>query len=79
MSGRGYRNSCFGWLAWRFSLRHAFLPGFFRASEIFSDGRFDPAAYHEFALTGAIGIVLAILVSSIGTHHLIPRLSGRGG
>ena len=66
-----------GWLGGLIFATLSYLV-FFRASEIFSDGRFDPAAYHEFALTGAIGIVLAILVSSIGTHHLIPILSGRG-
>ena len=47
---------------------------FFAPNDVFEDGRLDPSAYHDFALTGAIAIVVAILVCAMGTHHLIPRL-----
>lgn len=46
---------------------------FFAPNERFEDGRLDPVAYHDFALTGAIIIVMAIVICAVGTHHLIPR------
>lgn len=40
----------------------------------YSDGRLNPQGYEALSLTGAIVIVLAILICSIGTHGLIPKL-----
>jgi len=45
----------------------------------FTDGRNDPAAYGHIALTGAIVAFVAILVCSLGTHKLIPRLRAPEG
>jgi GPH family glycoside/pentoside/hexuronide:cation symporter len=47
---------------------------FFAATPGLPDGRLNEQAYGGFALVCAIAIVLAILVCSLGTHHLIPRL-----
>ncbi|MGE0821001.1 MAG: MFS transporter [Candidatus Binatia bacterium] len=47
---------------------------FFAPSAQFADGRLDPDAYGKFALVGSVILLFAILVSSLGTHHLIPSL-----
>jgi Na+/melibiose symporter-like transporter len=47
---------------------------FFYAQEGMGDGRLNADAYGGFALVGGVAIVIAILVCSIGTHHLIPSL-----
>ena len=47
---------------------------YFAPSELYQDGRLNPAAYQDFSMVGAIAIVVAILACAIGTHHLIPRL-----
>ena len=47
---------------------------FFAAKPGFEDGRLDAAAYGSFALVGALAIVVAILVCSLGTHRLIAGL-----
>ena len=47
---------------------------YFAPSELYADGRLDPAAYQGFALVGAVMIVVAIMICALGTHHLIPRL-----
>ena len=48
---------------------------FFNAKPGFEDGRLDASAYGGFALICALAIVASILVCSLGTHHLIPRLN----
>lgn len=48
---------------------------FFASRPGLADGRLNADAYGVFALVCAIGIVLAILLCSLGTHHLIPRLN----
>lgn len=47
---------------------------FFASRPGLADGRLVADAYGGFALVGAVAIVLAILVCSLGTHHLIPQL-----
>jgi len=47
---------------------------FFVAKPGLEDGRLDAAAYGGFALVCAFSVVFAILVCSLGTHHVIPRL-----
>ncbi len=47
---------------------------FFVAKPGLEDGRLDAAAYGGYALVSAVAIVVAILVCSLGTHRLIPRL-----
>jgi GPH family glycoside/pentoside/hexuronide:cation symporter len=47
---------------------------FFAATPGLADGRLNEQAYGGFALVCAVAIVSAILVCSLGTHHLIPRL-----
>jgi len=63
----------FGWTG---SLLMSYLAynWLFIPSEKFEDGRLDIAAYQIYGLIGAIGILISILVSSLGTHHLIPKL-----
>jgi Na+/melibiose symporter-like transporter len=64
----------FGWLG---GLSYSLLAYqvMFAPSERFADGRLDPEAYGTFALAGAALILFAILSCSLGTHHLIPRLT----
>lgn len=40
----------------------------------YADGRLNPQGYEALSLTGAIMIVVTILLCSLGTHGLIPRL-----
>ena len=47
---------------------------FFASTPGMADGRLNADAYGAFALVCAVAIVLAILVCSLGTHRLIPRL-----
>jgi len=47
---------------------------FFASKPGFADGRLDAAAYGAFAFVGAIAIVVAILICSLGTHRLIASL-----
>ncbi|MBU3004638.1 MFS transporter [Paraglaciecola arctica] len=46
----------------------------FIPSAEFEDGRFDINAYKIYGLVGAIAILLSILISTLGTHRLIPQL-----
>lgn len=63
----------FGWLGGLFVSQLGYLL-YFAPSETFADGRFDPSAYGSFAWACGAIIVVAILLSTTGTHHLIPRL-----
>jgi len=47
---------------------------FFRATEKYSNGQLNPAAYPIFALVFASLMVLVIWLSALGTHSEIPRL-----
>ncbi len=62
-----------GWIGGITAAQVGFLV-FFAPSEQFADGRLNFAAYGDYALTGAIAMVCAILTCGVGTHHLIPRL-----
>lgn len=64
----------FGWLG-AISMSYVAYTWLFAPSDAFDDGRLDAAAYQLYGLIGAGGIVLSILVASIGTHHLIPSLN----
>ena len=44
------------------------------ASEVFPDGRFNPASYEILGIVGSLLIFVSILVSAIGTHGQIPYL-----
>ena len=68
----GYRY-LFGWLGAMASIQIGYLV-YFAPSDAFADGRFDPAAYPAYAAMCAIMIFTAILLCSVGTHPLIPRL-----
>ena len=48
---------------------------FFRPSIKYPQGQLDPANYPAYALTACIIMVIAIIVSSLGTHRFIPYLS----
>jgi Na+/melibiose symporter-like transporter len=47
---------------------------FFRDRETLGDGRLDPANYPQLGLFVGVLVAAAILVSSAGTHRVIPRL-----
>ena len=46
----------------------------FTPSEEFARGQLDPSSYPIYGVACAAVIFVAIIVSSVGTHHLIPRL-----
>ncbi len=46
----------------------------FADNEVVGDGRLDAANYPELGIFGGILVAAAILISSLGTHSLIPRL-----
>jgi len=48
---------------------------FFRPTEQYAEGRFNPEAYPGLALTMSVLMVLAVLVSGWRTHHRIPYLT----
>lgn len=48
---------------------------FFQPTPLFANGQMNPTAYQPFALVFAVLMVLAILITAIGTHHRIPLLS----
>ncbi len=52
---------------------------FFAASADFANGQLDPARYPPFALTMAVGMAACILISALGTHHMIPSLPQSSG
>jgi glycoside/pentoside/hexuronide:cation symporter, GPH family len=62
-----YRFLC-GWMGGLATAQMGYLY-FFAPSSQFADGRLNPNAYGMFALTCAIIVAVAILVSSAGTHH----------
>lgn len=47
---------------------------FFADREVVGDGRLDPANYPQLGLFAGVLVATAILVSSAGTHSVIPRL-----
>lgn len=47
---------------------------FFAASEEFANGQLNSSAYPPFALVMGAIMIVSILYSAAGTHHLIPRL-----
>ena len=47
---------------------------FFRAGDGFDNGQLNPANYPPFARAAALTMASTILLSALGTHHLIPRL-----
>lgn len=48
---------------------------FFRPSIRYPQGQLDPANYPAYAMTACVIMVVAIIVSSVGTHRFIPYLS----
>ncbi len=47
---------------------------FFADKEVLGDGRLDPTSYPKLGLFAGVLVATAILVSSAGTHSVIPRL-----
>lgn len=47
---------------------------FFADREVLGDGRLDPSSYPQLGLFAGVLVTAAILVSSLGTHSVIPRL-----
>ncbi len=47
---------------------------FFAASEAFPNGQLNPDAYPPYTAILGVGMCIAILVTSIGTRHLVPHL-----
>ena len=44
------------------------------STDLIADGRFNRDAYELYGIIGSLGILIAILVSSLGTHAEIPKL-----
>ena len=65
--------TAFGTFGGFIALALAFLV-FFTATEEFSNGQLNAAAYSPFALTLAIGMILTIWISAYGTRSEIPNL-----
>lgn len=63
----------FGWVG-GIAMSQVAYRVFFAARPGLEDGRLEASAYGGYALVSAVTIVVAILVCSVGTHHLIPRL-----
>lgn len=55
-------------------LAYSFL---FDPTATYPDGRLNPGAYEIYGFIGALAVVFSIVVSSVGTHHLIPLLEKR--
>ncbi len=55
-------------------LAYSFL---FNATADYPDGRLNPTAYEIYGFIGALALILSIVISSVGTHHLIPMLKER--
>ncbi|MEM1131841.1 MAG: MFS transporter [Pseudomonadota bacterium] len=49
----------------------------FQPTDAYADGRLNPEAYQTYGLLAAFAIIISILLSSLGTHHLIPILIRR--
>lgn len=64
----------FGWIGGGSMVLLAYL-WFLAGGGTLADGLRDPSGYAAWSLTGSIGIVVAILTCTLGTHHLIPRLA----
>ncbi len=74
------RTSFFSWrnlFAWQGGLLMALLAFgvFFVADKAHPQGQLNPAGYLPYSLTGAALIVVAVLVSTAGTHRFIPYFS----
>lgn len=52
---------------------------FFAASDQFSNGQLNPAAYPPFALLISVGIFVSIIVTCVGTQSLVPSLPKASG
>lgn len=63
----------FGW-AGGITMYQLALRVFLAETPEFGDGRYNADGYGGFALAGAIGIAVAILICAAGTHRLIPTL-----
>jgi Na+/melibiose symporter-like transporter len=63
----------FGWMGAIVIAQLGYLVHFGRAADG-ADGRLDPSRYAGFGLTCALAAGSVILLSSLGTHRLIPRL-----
>ncbi len=63
----------FGWAGGLLMLVGAYA-WFLKPTADYANGLLNPSGYHQFALAGAIFMVVAILVSSLGTHREIPYL-----
>ena len=47
---------------------------FFASSEAYENGQLNPEAYPPFTAILAVGMCLAVLITSFGTRHLVPHL-----
>jgi Na+/melibiose symporter-like transporter len=63
----------FGW-AGGIAIYQLALRVFLAETQEFGDGRYNADGYGAFALAGALGIAVAILICALGTHRLIPGL-----
>lgn len=52
---------------------------FFAATEEYSNGQLNPAAYPPFALIISVGIFVSIIVTCLGTQSLVPNLPKASG
>ena len=62
-----------GWIGGLTALQLAYLV-FMVPSAEYPDGRLNPGAYSDYAMTGGAMIFAAILICSLATHRLIPTL-----
>jgi Na+/melibiose symporter-like transporter len=74
------RTSFFSWrnlFAWQGGLLMALLAFgvFFAADKAHPQGQLNPAGYVPYSITGAALIVIAVLVSTAGTHRFIPNFA----
>lgn len=68
-----------GLFAWGAGIGMSFLAYsfLFNATNGYPDGRLNPTAYESYGFIGALALVVTIVVSSVGTHHLIPMMDKR--
>jgi Na+/melibiose symporter-like transporter len=63
----------FGWTG-SIGLSYVAYKWLFNIMENGQDGRFDLGAYQTYGLIGALCMMITVIVSGLGTHHLIPTL-----